>query len=103
MKNNAKMRPHSGLRIATGIVAIIAIHALTASPSRAQAPSGYTLNWSDEFNGAVNSTPNTGTWGYDTGAGGWGNNELETYVTSQANCHVVSDGTGTDSLALQIE
>jgi beta-glucanase (GH16 family) len=84
-------------------IAAAAIMVIASAPSRAQAPSGMHQVWSDEFNGAVNSVPNSGTWSYDTGAGGWGNNELETYVNSQANCHIISDGTGTDSLALQIE
>jgi beta-glucanase (GH16 family) len=74
-----------------------------SKPSQAQAPSGMHEVWSDEFNGAVGSTPNSATWQYDLGAGGWGNNEQETYVNSQANCHIISDGTGTDGLALQIE
>lgn len=39
--------------------------------------------WNDEFNGAG---PVDGTkWGYDTGGGGWGNQELETYTTSTDN------------------
>ena len=66
-------------------------------------PSGYTLNWSDEFNEGVNNQPNSAVWNFDTGAGGWGNNELETYVTSQANCHIISDSGATDGQALQIE
>lgn len=43
-------------------------------------PSG-TLVWSDEFNnsGGSNNQPNPSYWTYDTGAGGWGNNELENY------------------------
>jgi beta-glucanase (GH16 family) len=41
------------------------------------------LAWSDEFNGAG---PVDGSkWAYDTGGGGWGNNELETYTTSTNN------------------
>jgi len=39
-----------------------------------------TLVWSDEFNGATTlSAPDPQNWTYDTGAGGWGNSELETY------------------------
>ncbi len=37
--------------------------------------------WDDEFNG---SNIDTSIWTYDTGAGGWGNNELETYTTTNA-------------------
>lgn len=39
-----------------------------------------TLVWSDEFNGAsATAAPDPKNWTYDTGAGQWGNSELETY------------------------
>jgi beta-glucanase (GH16 family) len=44
--------------------------------------------WSDEFSGAA---INTNIWTYDTGAGGWGNNELENY-TSRTNNAFVANG-----------
>ena len=44
-----------------------------------------TLIWSDEFNSAP---LNTSTWNYELGAGGWGNNELETYTNSVNNVHI---------------
>ncbi|HLX94305.1 MAG TPA: family 16 glycosylhydrolase [Verrucomicrobiae bacterium] len=40
--------------------------------------------WDDEFNQPDGSSPDPTKWGYDTGAGGWGNNELETYTTTNA-------------------
>jgi beta-glucanase (GH16 family) len=46
----------------------------------------------DEFNGPAGSPPDPTKWVHDTGAGGWGNNELETYTTSTANCF--QDGAG---------
>jgi hypothetical protein len=64
--------------------------------------SAWGITWSDEFTG-INNPPWAGNWQYDTGGGGWGNNELETYVNSLANCHIVSDGTGTDSQTLRFE
>src|SRR5258708_30780181 len=39
----------------------------------------WTTPWCDEFNGALNSPISSANWTYDTGAGGFGNNELETY------------------------
>ena len=74
-----------------------------ALPSQAAPPTGYTLAWSDEFNSAVNSTPNTAVWNYDLGGGGWGNGELETYVSDQAHAHIIADGAATDGRALQIQ
>lgn len=43
---------------------------------------GQTLVWSDEFNG---NTINTNNWAFETGAGGWGNAELETYTARSQN------------------
>jgi len=42
--------------------------------------------WSDEFNGAgPRSQPDPANWTYDSGAGGWGNSELETYCAWGSN------------------
>jgi len=66
-------------------------------------PSG-TLVWSDEFNNATgaNAAPNPAVWTYDTGASGWGNEELEDYcgwnssnspcTTAAPNAYVGTDG-----------
>jgi beta-glucanase (GH16 family) len=48
------------------------------------------LIWSDEFDEP--GSPNATKWGYDVGAGGWGNNEAENYTKRTDNA-VVSDGT----------
>ena len=48
------------------------------------------LVWSDEFN--VDGAPDPTKWGYDTGAGGWGNNELE-YYTNRPDNVIISGGT----------
>ena len=58
----------------------------------AQAPSGWKLLWSDEFNGPRGQLPDSTKWTYDLGGGGWGNSELETYTNSTAN--VFQDGQG---------
>jgi len=65
-------------------------------------PAGYVLTWSDEFNGTVGTAPNPANWGYDVGASGWGNSELENYTTSTANSQIVADINATDGLALAI-
>lgn len=66
-------------------------------------PSG-TLVWSDEFSNSTssNAQPNPQVWTYDTGGGGWGNSELETYCgwnssaspcsTANPNAYVGTDG-----------
>ena len=38
------------------------------------------LVWSDEFEGSV---LNTEYWSYETGSGGWGNNELQNYTAGE--------------------
>jgi beta-glucanase (GH16 family) len=47
------------------------------------------LVWSDEFN--ADGLPNPAKWGYDLGAGGWGNNEAQ-YYTSRGDNAVVING-----------
>ncbi len=66
-------------------------------------PSG-TLVWSDEFTNTTgaNIQPDPSVWGYDTGAGGWGNNELEDYCawnSSASPCDPANPNVyvGTDS------
>src|SRR5262249_48690617 len=52
----------------------------------AGAPPGFsTLVWSDEFNGSSISTAN---WSFETGGGGWGNNELENYTSRTENARI---------------
>jgi len=74
-------------------------------------PASYVLTWSDEFNGVNGSLPDPSKWIMETGGGGWGNNELETYTNRTQNAHV-QDGnlvitanqekyTGADGIARQ--
>lgn len=44
-------------------------------------PAGYRLVWQDEFNTAGRALPDPTKWWYETGGGGWGNNEKQTYVS----------------------
>ena len=48
------------------------------------------LVWADEFD--VAGAPDATKWGFDTGGGGWGNNELQNY-TNRSDNSVVSGGT----------
>jgi len=60
---------------------------IAAIPASALAPSGndWRLVWSDEFSG---NSLNPANWSYEYGAGGWGNDELQTYTASPENVHV---------------
>jgi beta-glucanase (GH16 family) len=49
---------------------------------------GWTLTWSDEFNGADGSAVDASKWGHDVGGGGWGNSEFEYYTNATQNAVV---------------
>ena len=53
---------------------------------------GLTLVWQDEFD--YTGVPDVNKWKYQTGANGWGNNELQNYLnnTTEAKTAVVEDG-----------
>jgi beta-glucanase (GH16 family) len=74
---------------ATGSAAVAAA-APAAVPA---APAGFSLTWSDDFNGAANAAPDAANWKYDTGPGSsFGTGEIETMTNSAAN--VFTDGSG---------
>ena len=64
-------------------------------------PDGYTLVWQDEFNderlsGGKPALPNTSEWWYENGASGWGNNEIQNYISGfsgKDTCAKIHDGT----------
>ncbi len=56
-------------------------------------PSGFSLTWSDDFNGAAGTGIDQGLWKYDTGPGSnFGTGEIETMTSSTSN--VYYDGQG---------
>jgi beta-glucanase (GH16 family) len=63
---------------------------------------GAQLVWSDEFDLTEGSGPDATKWTYDLGAGGWGNQELQTYTDSRANSFIVADPVASDGKALAI-
>ncbi len=50
------------------------------------------LAWSDDFNGAVGSAVNDKKWTHETGGGGWGNQEAQSYTADTKNSYL--DGQG---------
>jgi hypothetical protein len=64
-------------------------------------PAGYNLVWQEEFNDARDDNgktvlPNSSEWWYETGAGGWGNNELQNYIAAYSGsdtCAKIYNGT----------
>ena len=64
------------------------------------------LVWSEDFNGNVGSGVDTSVWNYDTGNGGWGNNEIQNYTTSTNNVYIADtswDSESSDGRCLAIK
>lgn len=87
--------------IAATTVAVFAAGAgiaLNANASVPSTPSGWSLVWSDDFNGSANTLPSSSNWIFDTGyayPGGpwnWGTGEIQNYTTSTQNISL--DGSG---------
>jgi beta-glucanase (GH16 family) len=62
--------------------------AVLSGPAAAQTKTGWALVWADEFNQADGSSPDPSKWAFDTGAGGWGNGELEYYTARTNNARI---------------
>ncbi|WP_394941379.1 family 16 glycosylhydrolase [Psychromicrobium sp. YIM B11713] len=56
------------------------------------APEAVVSNWTDNFDGAAGSRPNSQSWNSEIGGTGWGNNERQYYTDSAANSSL--DGNG---------
>jgi F5/8 type C domain/Glycosyl hydrolases family 16 len=71
----------------------LAFAAPSANAAVGAAPPGFTLTWSDDFNGAAGTGVDAGNWKYDTGPGSsFGTGEIETMTNSTSN--VFQDGNG---------
>jgi beta-glucanase (GH16 family) len=66
--------------------------------ARSELP-GWSLVWSDEFDGAAGSPADPATWQAEVGGHGWGNEELQYYSDSSENAAL--DGAG--NLAIVVE
>jgi beta-glucanase (GH16 family) len=58
-----------------------------AQTNTVTSPAGWTLVWSDEFNGPNGSAADAAKWISETGGDGWGNNELEYYTARLQNAY----------------
>lgn len=68
------------------ILSLLTIFSLGVSTQSNGQADCESLVWVDEFE--TDGAPNTAKWGYDTGGGGWGNNELQTYTNNRTNSWV---------------
>jgi beta-glucanase (GH16 family)/transcriptional regulator with XRE-family HTH domain len=78
---------HSG----TAAHQVVRTNAATAKPTHT-VRAAHTLIWHDEFEGPAGAPPDSTKWQVVTGAGGWGNHELEDYTSRASN--VSLDGKG---------
>jgi hypothetical protein len=82
----------------TAAAAVAAAVTISAQASVPPPPSGWTLAWSDDFNGSSGTLPSSTNWIYDTGhgypggPGNWGTGEIQNYTTSTSNLGL--DGAG---------
>src|SRR5260370_27519831 len=96
---SGKLGGNSNDRVGLWLLFILATLLFLVPFSAAQS---WTQVWSDEFNGPAGSAPDPSNWTYDTGGGGWGNNELEIYCApgsnaspcSASNPNIYQDGNG---------
>jgi beta-glucanase (GH16 family) len=88
------------LALFTAVVAGLVTTAVVA-PAGASVPpppSGWSLVWADDFNGAAGSPPSSANWivdtghGYPGGPGNWGTGEIQNYTGNPANLGL--DGSG---------
>jgi beta-glucanase (GH16 family) len=69
-------------------VVVVTVRAsLVAQSAPNLAPAGWTLTWSDEFNGPNGSGVDPSKWVVETGGNGWGNQELEYYTSRPENAY----------------
>ncbi len=82
----------TGLRFLSLCALIVVIgRAITCSsqnPTASPPSNGWTLVWSDEFNGPDGSSVDRSKWVVETGGDGWGNQELEYYTDRSENASV---------------
>ncbi|WP_328708174.1 glycoside hydrolase family 16 protein [Microbispora hainanensis] len=88
----------SALALLAVTAAVLALAVRPADASVPATPSGWSLVWSDDFNGAAGSLPSSTYWIIDTGhsypggPGNWGTGEIQNYTADPAN--VSLDGSG---------
>ncbi|MFI6326472.1 glycoside hydrolase family 16 protein [Nonomuraea sp. NPDC050556] len=81
--------------LAAGLLVTTALRATAAVPPP---PTGWSLVWSDDFNGSAGTLPDGNNWIIDTGhaypggPGNWGTGEIQNYTASPSNLSL--DGAG---------
>lgn len=71
---------------------LAALAACSGTATDSAADRGWTLVWSDEFNGAAGAAPDARSWVADVGGDGWGNGQLEHNTDRTDNAFQDGDG-----------
>ena len=69
-------------------VFVLCVCVAAQTSSSQSAPGKWALTWSDEFNAPDGSPVDSSKWVLETGGGGWGNNELESYTARPQNAFI---------------
>ena len=67
----------------------VAINCFSQNPVTPPTSDGWTMVWSDEFNGPNGSPVDRTKWVADTGGKNWGNHELEYYTDRSENASIL--------------
>ncbi|GAA1023754.1 endo-1,3-beta-glucanase [Acrocarpospora pleiomorpha] len=96
---SVRLRKRSLLAWLTAVLLPVSLlNAMTANAAVPGTPSGWSLVWSDDFNGSAGSLPSSTNWQIDTGhaypggPGNWGTGEIQNYTANPSN--VSLDGAG---------
>jgi len=79
------MKTRSRQCVLFGIILLISAFAVGQATSPQPSLPGWSLVWSDEFNGPDGSPVDSSKWVSETGGNGWGNQELEYYTARTQN------------------
>ena len=84
------LTPRAAAVVASSWLLAVSGGSADPAPSRSSVPSasGWSLVWSDEFDHPDGARPDGSRWVHDTGGGGWGNQELQTYTDRIENAVV---------------
>lgn len=74
------------------VVMAVAIYSCKQDAVQTLPERSWSLVWSDDFTGTAGAAPDATKWGFDIGASGWGNQELQYYTNRPSN--VSLDGKG---------
>jgi hypothetical protein len=95
-------RPPQRRRVRRAVTIAVTMNMLLITGMIRLHAQAWNMQWSDEFNVAAGAAPNSNSWTYDTGGGGWGNGELEVYCAPYSgtspcdpnNSNIYQDGGG---------